>query len=326
MSAGPLRVLVVGAGSIGLRHARNLAAMPWIRPVICPLRSERLEELRVQGLEAQPLEQALLAPVPDAVVVATDTGRHVADLLPWIEKGCWVLSEKPLSVDLASTRALGDYPRLRVACCLRANEALRWARKALPSLGTLRYARIVCQSYLPEWRPNREYRESYSADAAQGGVLRDLVHELDYAQWIFGKPARVDCGFQAGTPLGIASEAGADLLWTYESGFRLSMRLDYLSRIPRRELWVDGDQGLLAVDVAGGTGVVKVLGRPEERFRGVHPPSEMYVAQLKGFLAEVRGGVDPLPLPDLAEARQVLGIMDQARAAAAAQAGVEGRP
>ncbi len=39
----------------------------------------------------------------------------------------------------------------------------------------------AAQSWLPDWRPDRDYRESYSARLDEGGVLRDLVHEIDYA-------------------------------------------------------------------------------------------------------------------------------------------------
>ena len=49
-------------------------------------------------------------------------------------------------------------------------------------------AHVSCQSWLPDWRPGRDYRESYSARADEGGALRDLVPELDYATALLGRP------------------------------------------------------------------------------------------------------------------------------------------
>ena len=44
--------------------------------------------------------------------------------------------------------------------------------------------------YLPAWRPSRDYRETYTAQSAQGGgILLDASHEIDYVRWIGGEIA-----------------------------------------------------------------------------------------------------------------------------------------
>ncbi|MFX7793064.1 Gfo/Idh/MocA family oxidoreductase, partial [Acinetobacter baumannii] len=54
-------------------------------------------------------------------------------------------------------------------------------------IGNLYNAFIEIGQYLPDWRPTKDYRETVSAKTELGGgVLLELSHELDYAQWILG--------------------------------------------------------------------------------------------------------------------------------------------
>ena len=107
-------------------------------------------------------------------------------------------------------------------------------RDLLPQIGAVHAVRVECQSYLPDWRPGSDYRESYSARADEGGVLRDLIHEIDYATWLFGWPVAVTARYGNTGRLGIAAEEWAELAWEAPADVEVSMRLDYLTRPPRR--------------------------------------------------------------------------------------------
>ena len=317
MSGDSLQVLVLGAGSIGTRHANVLKELGSVRSFLVPVRAGRVQEILAGGLPALTMDEAL-ATRPDAVVVATDTERHVDDARTWLDRGVWVLVEKPLSVDEPSTNSLPENARLRVACSLRSHLGLGWVRRQLNNIGRPFAGRITCQSYLPDWRPHRDYRASYSAEASQGGVLRDLIHELDYAQWLFGLPDQVSGLFQSGARLGIQSEAGADLVWRWRDGFVLSFRLDYLTRSPRRTLQVDGEQGSIELDFLTGRCQLREVGSQGLEEIISHPADGIYHRQMEGFLALVRGKADPVPLPALKEARATLAILDLCRASAGA--------
>ena len=61
-------------------------------------------------------------------------------------------------------------------------------------------ARVICSSYLPDWRPGVDYRTVYSAHKAMGGgVTIDLIHEWDYLVELFGVPEQL-YNFKAPTP------------------------------------------------------------------------------------------------------------------------------
>ena len=86
--------------------------------------------------------------------------------------------------------------------------------------------------FFPDWRPNRDYRRSYSSRAEDGGVLRDLIHEIDYAVWLFGRPQSVFAKLFNLGRLGIEAEETVDLYWQAMAGYGISIHLDYLSRMP----------------------------------------------------------------------------------------------
>jgi predicted dehydrogenase len=139
-----------------------------------------------------------------------------------------------------------------VAAPLRAHRGFRQLTALLPDLPAPYAAYVHCQSWLPDWRPDREYRQSYSARADEGGVLRDLVHEIDYATVLFGPPVAMSAALTWFGPLDIAAEQAAALLWQTATA-TVQLRLDYITRPPRRGVTVTGPAGTLSWDVLTAT-------------------------------------------------------------------------
>ena len=52
---------------------------------------------------------------------------------------------------------------------------------------------IECQSYLPNWRNNRNFKYGASLDKNGGGVLLELSHEINYLISLFGLPQKLIC-------------------------------------------------------------------------------------------------------------------------------------
>ena len=182
-----------GTGSAGQRHLKALRSVGGVEPVAVPHRRSRLAELEADGFATAPDIRTAASYGARIGIVATDTARHADDALSALEEGLGVLIEKPMAVDAAEARRLCEQASklgrtVYVGCVLRFSESLNTFRDLLGNIGRLHAVRIECQSYLPEWRPGRAYQESYSARAGEGGVLRDLIHEIDYAGWLFGWP------------------------------------------------------------------------------------------------------------------------------------------
>lgn len=244
------RVVVRGGGSIGQRHARVFAALGadvslWpVRPR--PTAADPSSGRVVHGLDDLTASAALRT--ADLVVVATDTGRHVADTLAALDAGARrVLLEKPVAPSRGDAERLAAHPRATdvwVAAPLRAHAAFRHLVAHVDAVGTPASAHIWCQSWLPDWRPDRDYRQSYSARADEGGVLRDLVHELDYAEVLLGRPDLLAARLDHTGPLDIAAEQAATLLWVTSTA-AVTCRLDYITRPAARGIILRGPDGAL---------------------------------------------------------------------------------
>jgi len=96
-----LKIAVLGTGNVGSLHLKTIESIPGLKLVAVPMRSSRLAELEGQGLAtAASLQQAMAIGV-GAAIVATDTSRHVEDVISALSHELDVLVEKPTAVDAA---------------------------------------------------------------------------------------------------------------------------------------------------------------------------------------------------------------------------------
>jgi predicted dehydrogenase len=311
--------VVLGTGSIGMQHLRAFQSLRKTKIFAAPIRPERLQELSEAGFTTcKDLRQASKNGAVLAIL-ATDTGRHVRDLGAALKAGLHVLVEKPVSptAECATTlRRIKQHAdrQVFVGCVLRFSESLNQFRAWLPRLGPIHQVRIECQSYLPDWRPHRPYRNSYSARLDDGGVLRDLIHEIDYAGWLFGWPVALQARLKNLGRLGIESEEVAELSWEIQSQTVVSITLDYLTRPPHRNMRAFGERGVLEWN--GLTQKVRlepVRGKPEE-FVLLQTRAEMFLSQAKAVVQACRGNIDER-LASLEDGIKATAICDAARLA-----------
>jgi predicted dehydrogenase len=291
-----------------------------VSPIAVPARgSRRGNPAELEGFEVR----NAVAPQRGgaAVIVATETRRHLADATAALEAGFDVLVEKPLASSSEGVAALANLAarrgrRIFVGCCLRFDQGLLAFREQLPRIGDVRSVRVECQSWLPDWRPGTDYRAGYSADPDQGGVLRDLIHEIDYTCWLFGAPAEVYATLGNGGTLGIRAEETADLSWTTASGAAVSMRLDYLAKPARRGIVATGSRGDLVWNARPAPDAPVVVRRDLEgkieETRSGQSRDDVYLEQARAFLSAVAGG-EPGSLATLEEGAVALAVIDAAR-------------
>ena len=253
-----MRALVIGTGSIGRRHVAGLRALDRALELALVRDDAREDDFsRAAGARLFGNVEEALAWQPDLAVIATPSDRHQEALMPLLEGGVATFVEKPVVVArphlealerLTETRPL---PATQVGCVLRFLPAVALLKEWLEEgrCGNLVRARFEAGQYLPDWRPGQDYRRSYSADAARGGgVLFDLVHELDLAVFLLGEVALHHAVAARQSALELACEDAALLALRTPAGALVSVELDYVSRKAVRRIDLVGDEATLRLD------------------------------------------------------------------------------
>ncbi|MBU4189571.1 MAG: Gfo/Idh/MocA family oxidoreductase [Candidatus Thermoplasmatota archaeon] len=251
-----MKILVVGCGSIGQRHIRNLKKISNVEVVACRMKGEikeieeKFDVKTVCGLD-NGLDQK-----PDAILITTPTSTHIPVALKAAEKGCHLFIEKPISHNLDGVdKFIKIINKNKLICMigynLRFHPGLRLIKEYLEknTIGDIVSARVQAGQYLPDWHPTEDYRTSYSAKKSLGGgVILDLSHEIDYIRWFLGEVKEVFSFTSKLSHLKIETEDVAEILLRFKGGVIGEVHLDYVQRFPSRSCQIIGDEGTILWD------------------------------------------------------------------------------
>jgi predicted dehydrogenase len=183
------KVLLIGYGSIGKRHARNLIELE-IEPYILTKYPDNSNAIFLKDINEIKNE------IFDYCVIASPTARHLDDLkkcLALPNKTKNILIEKPLECSYLRGKEIENIAEeydssIFIAYNLRFLDAFNIINKFVKEQkNQIRIVEVIAGQDLKEWRPYKDYTQSYSAHREQGGgVDLDLSHEMDYILWLFG--------------------------------------------------------------------------------------------------------------------------------------------
>ncbi len=280
-----MNVLFVGLGSIGTRHLNNLHAVAKQKNI--PVQAWALRSSK----RALPEEtRALLAgeweALPedahfDAAFITNPTHLHFDTLKMLRGKADALFIEKPIfeATDRVLSECLAPGQKAYVAAPMRWCGTMLALKKLLPKLSVYS-ARVICSSYLPDWRPNVDYRTVYSAHKDMGGgVTIDLIHEWDYLMELFGKPEQVHNFKGTYSHLEIDSDDLSVYIAKYPK-LLCEVHLDYFGREYRRSIELFCKEGTVTADFGAGTLTLEdgtVTEYPE-------PVNERYLREMAYFL------------------------------------------
>ena len=310
-------IAVVGTGSIGYRHL-VLLQKAGISPLYAiPIRQSRRTELEREGFSTLDGLRGLSDLEINAVIIATDTLRHPDDAIEALELGLHVLIEKPMAVDAICAKPIAEVAsrvglRADVGCPFRFSQSINTFSGLLGEIGRLHSVQIECRTHLPDWRSERPYQDYYSARLEEGGVLRDLIHEIDYAGWLFGWPDRIWADVCNIGRLGIEAEEMAELFWVGIDGCRVSISLDYLTRLPQRSIRAQGEHGTLVWDGIENTVRLYLPRQSDDIIRSDQTRNQRLLAQDLGFI-EACNGDSTTGIATCKDGLRALAICDAAR-------------
>ena len=241
---------VIGYGSIGRRHVDNLVKNGINEIVLL----RKIGKGNIHQLIEHTNFDSFLSENLDAVIISNPTYLHGKYLNQIIKNDINVLVEKPLVAnqkELDSIKELiGEYNGVGMtAYNMRFNPCVIETKKILDSkiLGKIHYARFFVGQYLPDWRPNTNHLKSYSAERDKGGgVLLDLIHEIDLAFFLIDKPNKIEVSkIDKITNLTKDSEDIAEIIYKTKDKSLISIHLDYITRGYERFIKIIAEKGSL---------------------------------------------------------------------------------
>lgn len=249
------RFLIIGGGSIGKRHMKNLLTLQAGEIFAYDPRPDRRAEITQElGIPTVDSLEKGWEQKPTVAFITTPTSLHIPPALEAAKHGCHLFIEKPLSnqqneelKELLNIVKKNHLTTL-VGCNMRFHPGLRKVKHLLEekAVGRIVSARVETGQYLPDWHPWEDYRKGYSARRdLGGGVILDAIHEIDYIRWLIGEIELIACLSAHLSHLEINTEDIASILVRFANGTFGEIHLDYVQRIPNRTCQVIGEEGTI---------------------------------------------------------------------------------
>ena len=295
------RIVIVGLGSIGRRHARLLRQRPDLRIEVCePSGAARDRAAReIDGLTVHADLKRALATRPEMLLIATPHSLHADQVISGLQSGADVLCEKPLCMaadeavrivtcarDTGRTLAVGFQLHFQ-PCMLRAREIIRSG-----AIGTVVHAHARVGSYITLRNSLSRYQE-----AIEGSLLLDYSHQPDLLFWLLNElPCGVALTGLRGGDLPLSSDPNVlALTLDYHRPLLATVHLNYVQMPQRHEWEIVGDKGWFVINPDQGTlrlGLRETEAETLERFPT--DPDLAYIAEHQAFL----DSIDGLRLPE----------------------------
>lgn len=238
------KLAIVGYGSIGKRHYSNFTKLG---AEVAVITKQSLDTV----ITYSDLEACVSSFKPDMVFICNETYLHsiVLNKLRKLNFKGYIIVEKPILNNLVDIDVNDQYfHSVKVAYNFRFNPMLL---KLKDQIQDEKVTSVTCYvgQYLPTWRPNSDYRNSYSAFREKGGgVVLDLSHEIDYCCWLFG--SIVNLYAQGGhlSDLEIKSEDSVSIISSHKKSKLVNINLNYTDRITNRYLIVNTNKKTFKLD------------------------------------------------------------------------------
>ncbi len=249
--------MICGAGSIGERHIRNLWSMGFVNLIVYRQRNLPFRDIADAQVKIVLNWEEALQLKPQIAFICTPSSQHIQQAIDCITQNMHVFIEKPLSHNLEHFDELISFVRIKnkivqVAFMMRFHPLIKHVKQAAEEqlYGKLISMRSHWGSYLPDWHPWEDYKESYAAKKSLGGgVALTLCHDIDLALWIANAELKnYSSTFQFSDELGIETESVADFHFEFANGSQGDVHLNYLDNPPIRNYHFEFEEAVISFD------------------------------------------------------------------------------
>lgn len=283
-----MEFLIVGYGSMGQRHARNLRKICAKNGLSCSIDLLRTRSTDApEGIRGVYTSKDQFPGTYDAIFITNPTATHYETLVDLIELSGAFFIEKPVfdRTDYDLDFLDREEKVLYVAAPMHYKPAISWLKEHF-DFSEAFSLRSISSSYLPDWRPGVDYRKTYSAHKDMGGgVAIDLIHEWDYLQYLIGFPERVHSIIAKRSDLEIDSDDVA--LYIADYGDKTAeIHLDYFGRVPLRKLEIFTKEDTVECDLL--TDTISFL-KAGEQIVLTEERDDTQTRELEAFLEMIQG-------------------------------------
>jgi len=299
-----MKFVVIGCGSIGERHIRNLNSLSAGEILAYDADPNRLnlikEKYNVEIIEN--LENAL-DQKPDAVLVCTPPTLHISIAMKAVKHGAHLFIEKPISNNLQGVDKLLEVAQKKklsilVGYNLRFNESIQLIKKMINDgiIENVLSANAEFGQYLPDWRPQQYYTKSYTARRELGGgIILDGSHEIDYISWFLGDVKEVFCYADKISKLKVNVEDTAEILLKFKNNVTANIHLDFIQRVYSRNCKIIGEKGTIIWDYPND--LVRIYTENKKKWKTISMKmnkENMYIDEMRHFIDCIYGKTKPL--------------------------------
>jgi predicted dehydrogenase len=312
-----MNILIIGLGSIGQRHLRNLKK---IEP------KSKFYAIRSQRNEATPLlnnfNEVIKGNIKkkyslcyfnslfeiykkkfkiDCAFVCTPSSLHVAQAIDLLKYNIPFFIEKPLG---SSSRRLKELERLfkkkniitMMGFQLRFNPLIKYLEKIIKKksvIGKLLTAHIHHGENIKDFHPYENYRISYAANKKLGGgVILTQIHEIDYFLHLFDK-YKIKYSSYISSKI---SDLNLDVEDVFSSNFILkkakdkilcSLSLNFFEKPKKRKFYLIGKEGSL--EVCFNSQKISICKNGRKMVKKFNfKKNDIFIKELKYFISKVK--------------------------------------
>ncbi|MBN2777441.1 MAG: Gfo/Idh/MocA family oxidoreductase [Bacteroidales bacterium] len=289
-----IKVLIIGLGSIGQRHAKALLELGLEN--VAALRtnkgSKQLEKILIDKIKMFSDEEDAFAWKPTHVVISNPTSLHKYYVAKLIEKKIRFFVEKPVAENIVDISDLLNEPNIEgiVGYNLRFHGVFQFVKSCISSqkYGRIITAQLHVGQYLPDWHPYEDYRKAYySRKDLGGGAIRTLSHEIDLMQYFFGEIKSVFAKVSKLSDLEIDVDDVASIQCEAEFCKLVNVHINFLDPVLVRKGSIYFEKGLLQYDFVKKE--VSFIDYENKKNEVIYSNTEDYNLQYKFQMAEFVG-------------------------------------
>lgn len=284
-----MKIIFFGLGSIGQGHAKILLENYHFD--LFAFRSGMNDTPNFLGIKELYSWDEVERLKPDVAFITNPTYLHIETAIKCAKIGCKLFIEKPIDKDMDGLEELIKIIKEKklvtyVAYNLRFHPIIVKLKKYIEDHKVL-HTRVVCTSFLPNWRPNTDYLKSYSANTNMGGgVILDLSHEIDYSSYLLGDVKNITGSYSRRSNLTVNAEDYANLLIDTKAS-SVNIHINFLSHHSQRYVQIDFDDMTVIGDIINAE--IKEYKNEilEKSYKLKYDKGQAYVTQIKYFFDNI---------------------------------------